>query len=175
MSRRISLAHGLTGVFLIVYAVFALLLLALGVLLVAFADRIAAAGQGGSTIGYVVGGLVALGFALLMLRGTVRDVGAVASIEIDDGDGWTLRTRYGRIIARLEPDTPRAFELEGQRLYLLSASVPKRQDLVLGRLVAPDRPAGYRLAVSGPFTYDRALAELGYDVQAPRPGERVQV
>lgn len=175
MSRRVSLAHGITGVFLIVYAIFALLLLLLGVLLVVFSDRIAAAGQGGSTIGYLVGGLVASGFALLMLRGAVRDVGAVAAIEIDDGDRWRLITRYGRSIAVLDPDTPRAFQLEGQRLYLLAASVPKRQDLVLGKLVVPDVPGGYRLATSGPFTYDRALAELGYEVRAPRPGERVEV
>ncbi len=105
-----------------------------------------------------------------MLRITARNWGAVAIIEVGDDGAWTLRSRFGHFLRVVPADQGRRFELTGRTLFILAAAVPKRQPIVEGRLVL-DSGDSYRLAVSGPTTYDQALADLGYDDRAPRPGQ----
>lgn len=166
---RVKLAYGVTGIFLMAFAFMAVMVLALGVALAAAAQRVAAV-QGGSATSYYVGGGIVAVVGLFMLRITARNWGAVAVIDVDDDGSWVLRSRFGRFLAAVPPEVGRRFELSGRNLFILAAAVPKRQPIVEGRLVL-DNGDSHRLAVSGPTTYDQALADLGYDARAPRPGE----
>jgi len=166
---RANLAHGITGVFLMAFAFMAVMVLALGVLLLAGAQR-AAAAQGGSPSSFYIAGAVACMAGLFMLRVAVRDWGAVTVIDVGDDGTWILRSRFGRVLGVVPPDEGRRFELAGSTMLVLAAAVPRKQEIVEGRL-ALRSGGGYRLAASGPMTYDRALAALGYDDRAPRPGE----
>lgn len=172
--KRVDLSHGLNGVFLIVFGFFAVGVLLIGALLVFGAERIAAApAVGGSAVPWYVTGAVALCIGAVMMRTTTRGVGAVARIDVLERDGqvgWILYTRFGRELMKVGPDSSRRLELRGARIFILAAAVPKSQDVVEGTLVIDDEHR-FRVAVSGPHTWDHALAELGYDVRAPRPGE----
>ncbi len=166
---RAHLAHGVTGIFLIAFAFMAVMVLALGVLLCIGAGRVAAVQGGGTGTYYAMGAVISV-VGLFMLRITVRNWGAVAAIDVADDGSWTLRSRFGRVLGVVPADEGRLFELRGRTLFILAAAVPKRQPIVEGRL-ALRSGGGYRLAVSGPHTYDQALADLGYEDRAPRPGE----
>jgi len=168
---RVELSHGLNGLFLLVFTFFAVMVTVLGLLVAVGAERIVAAGQGGSAgTYYVVGAVIAL-VGVFMMRISLRGMGSVAVIEIDDDRNWILRSRFGRALATVPPSEGRRFELRGQRLLVLAASVPKVQNVVDGTLFLRESHRRFRLAVSGPFTYDQALVDLGYDARAPRPGE----
>jgi hypothetical protein len=170
--RRVYFAHGLTGVFLIVFGFFAFAVLAIGLLLAVGAERIAASPDGGgSAAGYYVAGAIVTIVGLMMVRRTFRDAGAVAVIDVGEDGTWTARTRFGRVVGTIAPDQERRFELSGRELLILSAAVPRRQELVVGHLRVRSPEASFRMATSGPYTYDQALGELGYDEAAPRAGE----
>ena len=173
MARRAYLAHGLNGVFLLVFGFFAFSFLLVGVLIIIAAER-AAEVQQTSELGLYIGGAVFAVVGLLMVRSTLRNLGAVALIDAHDDGSWTLRTRFGRVVAEVPPDLDRRLELEGSELWLAASAVPRRQAVVEGRLHLHDDRI-LRLAVSGPYTYDEALTALGYQVAAPRPGERIVV
>ena len=105
---------------------------------------------------------------------TLRNVGAVAVIDVAQDGAWTLQTRFGRTLAVIPPDTERRLEMTCSEVWLVAGAVPRRQAVVTGRVHLVDGRR-LKLAESGPYAYDNALAELGYDASAPRPGERVVV
>jgi hypothetical protein len=167
---RVRLAHGVTGLFLVLVAFFAVALIGLGVAIALAADRIVAAGEGGSATGYTVAGSILAFIGLWLGRATLHGVGAVAVIEVAGDGSWQLRSRFGRVLGRVPADQPRRLELEGQVVWIV-VHVPRRQPIVRGRLIVPAAERSFRLAISGPHTYDRALAQLGIPAAAPRPGE----
>ncbi len=170
--RRVYFAHGITGIFTIVFCFFAFAVLAIGLLLAIGAERIAASPDGGgSATGYYVAGAVVTVIGLVMLRRSFRDLGAVAVIDVGEDGAWTLRSRFGRVLGTIAPEQERLFELSGRELLILAAAVPRRQELVAGHLLVRSPEAAFRMATSGPYTYDHALQELGYDQAAPRAGE----
>lgn len=168
---RVRLAHGVTGVFLLIVAFFAVALVGLGGAIALSADRIVAAGEGGSATGYFVAGCILALIGLWLGRATLHGVGAVAIIEVGGDGTWQLRSRFGRVLGRVAAGEPRRLELEGQVVWIV-IHVPRRQPIVRGRLIVPGSGRSWRLAISGPHTYDRALAQLGIQAPAPRPGER---
>jgi hypothetical protein len=172
--RRVALGHGLNGVFLIVFAFFAGSILGLGLLVAVFSERLAAAVEGSSATAYYVFGAVLTLLGLGMARGALRGFGAVGVIDVDADGTWTLKTRFGRTLAVVPAEQARRLELCGG-VVLIVVAVPRRQPVVDGRLHLPGLDRSFRLAASGPYTYDRALAALGYEQAAPRPGERVVI
>ena len=165
-------AHGLNGLFLILFGLFGLGVLAIGVLLAVGAERIAASPDGGgSATGYYVAGCIIAIIGLFMMWRTLRDIGAVAMIDVGEDGTWTARSRFGRVVGEVSPDRERRFELWGRELVILAAAVPRRQAIVGGNLCLRSPQLSFRMATSGPHTYDQALRDLGYEDAAPRPGE----
>jgi hypothetical protein len=174
VSRRVVLAHSAAGAFAVVLCVFAAGAVAIGLLLALGADRVAAAQPGTSPAAmYVIGAL----FALVGLRGlwwAIRSLSAVAAIRVEDDGSWTLLSRFGRTLGRVGATQACRLALAGFRVYLVAGAVARRQEVVRGTLTVVADGRRYRLAESGPVSYDGALAALGYQVAAPRPGQTVE-
>jgi hypothetical protein len=148
--------------------------LALGGMLAASAWRVARV-TGGSPELYLAGGGM---LVLVSLWVTFRALQRWTSIRAIDtaGDTWRLRDFLGRTHA-IGPDLPISLELRGRRVVWTFGAAPRLQDIVDG-FVASGAGTGrrrWRLASSGPVTYDALLREVGIDDKAPRRGEQTFV
>lgn len=173
MSRVARLASPLGTAALLALALLAAGLVAIGALLALAAPRVAALGAGAGPTSLVAAGVVlALGGTWLAVR-TAGSLRAIAAIELSDDGAWLLRGRFGGARASVAPAARRLVSLRGYRLHFIRPGGYGRNDVVDGTL-ALDGGGRFRLAASGPTTWDAALATLGHRGPAPRPGERLE-
>lgn len=171
---RIKLAHGLNAAALVLLAVFAVTLLAVGVTVAVGAERFHAAQPQTSATAFYASGAVTALIGIAFLVPVVRSRGAVGSIDLSEDGTWILRSRFGRKLGALAPETERSIELVGHFGIVWSGAIFRREARVAGTIAVGDGTR-FQLAASGPVTYGRAIEALGYDAEPPRPGERLQL
>jgi hypothetical protein len=169
---RVKLAHGLNAAALVVLAVFAVALVAIGIAVALGAERFHEAQPQTSTTAFYASGAVTAVIGILFLIPVVRGWGVVSSIDLAADGGWKLRSRFGRPMGEVAAETERRIELVGRHGIVWSGAIFRREPRVGGTLIVGEETR-YRLAISGPVTYERAISELGYDAAAPRPGEEL--
>ena len=151
-------------VFVLVFGLFGVGGLAIGVMLVAGADKVAVAMQGANATGILVMGVVAIAISLAILRWTWRQLSAGCELDIADDGAWTVISRFGRRTT-VRP-TRASLELHGFNVWLFWSPLPRRINVCSGTLVLDDRR--FRLVQIAPTAYDRVLQELGISAKAPR-------
>ena len=169
---RVKLAYGLNAAGLILLAVFAVALVGIGIAVAVGAERFHEAQPQTSASAFYASGAITAIIGVVFLVPVMRGWNAVGSIDLDADGGWTLRSRFGRAMGQIAPETDRRFELTGCYRIAWSGAVFRREPKVAGVLIVGDE-ARFRLAMSGPATYDKAISELGFDAAAPKPGEQL--
>ena len=161
-----TIAPAASTVALAALTLFAAAGLLIGGLLIGGAARVAAVTHGSAT-GYHIGGGAILLVAALALAWAWRQWGAIRAVDVEDDGTWRLLAR-GRARATIPPGQPVTIALRGTWTAFSFGAVPRLRDLVEGVLVAGSRR--WRLAPSGPVTYDEVLRGLGAHGAAPRRG-----
>lgn len=141
--------------------------LVLGGLLAASAWRVARV-TGGSPEAYLAGGSVLVLVSLWVTFRALQRWGAIREIDVTGG-AWAMRDFLGRSHA-IASDAPVSLELRGRRVVWTFGAAPRIQDVVDGFVASGSRR--WRLASSGPVTYDALLREVGASGEAPRRGHK---
>lgn len=162
--KPIAIAPRVSTVFVVVFGLFGVGGLAIGVMLVAGADKVAAATPGTSETAIGVMGVVAIALSLSIAAWTWRQLTAVCGFQIADG-AWTVITRCGKRTTVVRPARA-SLELRGFNVWLFWSVVPRRINVCTGTLVLDDRR--FRLAQIAPTAYDEVLHGLGIPAKAPR-------
>jgi hypothetical protein len=142
----------------------------LGSMLAASAWRVARV-TGGSPEAYLIGGGTLVLVSLWVTIRALQRWTAIRAIEIRD-DAWTLRDFLGRTRV-IGAELPISLELRGRLVVWTFGAAPRRQDVVDGYIASGS--TRWRLASSGPVTYDALLKEAGLADKAPRRGEQTFV
>jgi hypothetical protein len=165
-------AHKANAVALWVFALFGLVVAGFGAALALLSGRVNDVRPDLPALSLIVVGVVAAVIGGWMLVRGVRGLGAVSSIEIDGDGNWILRSFTG-VRGTIPAAEGCRIELRGYRV-ISSVTSFRRDDVVAGR-VTFDSGKSFRLARSGPHTFNEALAVLGAEPVAPAPGETATV
>lgn len=164
LMKNISIVGRASTFFVAVFGLFGVGGLAIGVMLVAGAGKVAAALHGTTATRIGVTGVVVIAVSLAIGGWTWRQLTAVCGFEIADDGTWTLITRRGKRTG-VRPGRV-SLELRGFNVWLFWSALPRRINVCSGAVVLDDRR--YRLAQVAPTAYDRVLAALGVSAKAPR-------
>lgn len=138
--------------------------LAIGVMLVAGAGKVAAAVHGTTATRIGVTGVLVTALSLAIGGWTWRQLSAVCGFEIADDGTWTLITRRGKRTS-MRPGRV-SLELRGFNVWLFWNVLPRRINVCTGAVVLDDQR--FRLAQVAPTAYDDVLRGLGISAKAPR-------
>jgi len=162
--KNISIVGRASTFFVVTFGLFGVGGLAIGVMLVAGAGKVAAAVHGATAARIGVAGAVVIAISLAIGGWTWRQLSAVCAFELADDGTWTLITRRGKRTS-VRPARV-SLELRGFNVWLFWSALPRRINVCTGAVVLDDRR--YRLAQVAPTAYDRVLGELGISAKAPR-------